>query len=86
MKDRLVAPSTVKLAKLKNFKEVCDHQYENILSKEIHTTEIVNINEKDICDVCSAPTQSLLQTWLRDEHNIHISINVDFRRDKIIYK
>lgn len=27
-------------------------------------------------EACSAPTQSLLQKWLREVHNIHISINI----------
>ena len=33
----------------------------------------------------SAPTQSLVQKWLREVHNIHIVISVDFYKDGINY-
>lgn len=32
-------------------------------------------NPFSVC--CSAPTQSLLQKWLREEHNIHIQLHYD---------
>lgn len=32
----------------------------------------------DIKGICTAPTQSFLQKWLRDVHKIHISIAVNF--------
>lgn len=31
-------------------------------------------NEEDV--LCAAPTQSLLQKWLREEHNIYIELSV----------
>jgi hypothetical protein len=37
-------------------------------------THVILNNKKAV--VCSAPTQSELQKWLRNEHNIHILMNV----------
>ena len=36
----------------------------------IHSSKIDNWNNSKFVEICSAPTQSLLQKWLREECNI----------------
>lgn len=55
-----------KLKKIKNFKIECAKGNYNP----------IDWNSSKFKDVClSAPTQSLLQKWLRDVHNIHIIVS-----------
>jgi hypothetical protein len=73
MEDTLVNLSTAKLAKEKGFDEITDYIYsQNYITEKL----IENINGLKHSDgnnpFISAPTQSLLQKWLREVHNIHI--------------
>lgn len=68
MKEKLVSFETAKLAKEKGFDflpwtwiEIAGKDFEEMLGK------ISNTDRKYF------PTQSLLQKWLREVHNIHIS-------------
>ena len=58
MKDEIITLETAKLAKKKGF---------NIPVSDY-------INPDSIEENYSAPTQSLLQRWLRETHNTHITI------------
>jgi hypothetical protein len=75
MKEQLITFQTAKLAKEKGFDEIVDKIY-----MTNHTVEVLfeNINTLKHSDgnnpFVSAPTQSLLQKWLRDIHNIQINI------------
>ena len=77
MKEQLTSFETAKLAKEKGYKGnppyfgFVDKFYENnrtMRSYGMH--RVKNINE-----LTYAPTQSLLQKWLREVHNIHIHIS-----------
>ena len=79
MKEELISLETAKLAKEKGFKlNFCvelfypDPHKENeyITTECIHDWEFVENN-----DTYSRPTQSLLQKWLREEHNLHFYID-----------
>lgn len=61
MVDKLISLETAKLAKEKGFDELCAHTYadDNFVT-----------NYKWL----SAPTQSLLQKWLREKYYIHIYV------------
>lgn len=68
MKEQLILFDTAKLAKEKGFNVYCETSYNT---------------RKNICFLKSsflptthypAPTQSLLQKWLREEHNLNIVI------------
>lgn len=82
MKEHLIGFGTAKLAKEKGFDwEV--YYYYNIngflkgqISLEYHSIKdfLYNWNNPK-SDTYSAPTQSLLQKWLRDVHNIHINVS-----------
>lgn len=80
MKDTLISYSTAELAHDKGFKIRCPNMFDR--NKEIQTTPSIKqiLSEggtyKDIKTPIQifAPTQSLLQKWIREVHNIHITI------------
>ncbi len=68
MKEQSITFKTAKLAKEMKFNELCDYFYEgNTLSKVYKPAK----NSNDSTEY-AAPTQSLLQKWLREKHNIHL--------------
>ena len=79
MEDKLVSLETAKLAKKKEFNEICQYYYE-ILDKPINLQKMSCSNAEGYKQP-TAPTQSLLQKWLREKHNIHLiaykNINID---------
>lgn len=86
MTEELISFETAKLAKEKGFNIRIQHTVngQNCLyfldtgevPKMINTNQIDNWNDdKKFQHVCSAPTQSLLQKWLREIHKIHIEID-----------
>ncbi len=70
MKEQLISFETAKLVKEKGFNEICDSCY------DIYGKEYNNMNHKNDLgqNVYSAPTQNLLQKWLRDTHKIDVLI------------
>ena len=70
MKDQLISFETAKLAKERKFDSV-EHNYYN---KNGELTNFGGTMDNKLKSVFVAPTQSLLQKWLRKEHNIHISL------------
>jgi len=88
MKDELITFPTAKLAKEKGFNEDCYEHYhiredDTVLAdNEAGYLECTNLedylhsNESLRDNEYSAPTQSLLQRWLRENHSIHILMNV----------
>jgi len=91
MEEKLIDFETAKLAKEKGFDELIIHYYKSTNENNVFTHrrrggyhkgktyELRNSNmvigKKGIIKY-SAPTQSLLQKWLREKHNIHIKIEV----------
>ncbi len=77
MKEEIVSLEVAKLAKGKEFDwKVVDHYRDNEL---IHNSALYNFNDPEEqamwnIQLSSAPTQSLLQKWLREVHNIHIIV------------
>ena len=59
MTDTLVSFAAAILAKEKGFNEPCSHRY--------------NVGATSELNDLLAPTQSLLQRWLREKHNIFAS-------------
>lgn len=88
--EQLVSFETAKLAKQKGFNWLCYHHYDNInlvanYVENGSSTDVEfradledlleNYNSKHLIgEFYSAPTQSLLQRWLREEYGIHINI------------
>ena len=90
MKEQVITFKTAKLAKEKGFNELVIHYYTPkgycTESEGYRTERLVESNwnngqgnyptmPKDVS--CSAPTQYLLQRWLREKHNIHMYIIAD---------
>lgn len=72
MEDKLVSLETAKLAKKKEFNEICQYYYE-ILDKPI-TLQRMSCSNAEGYKQPTAPTQSLLAKWLRERYNIYINI------------
>ena len=69
--EEICTYEVAKLAKKKRFNEKCYHYYQKGV---LESDGCFNRYNKGIESICSAPTQSLLQRWLREEKNIHIEI------------
>jgi len=82
MTDQIISFQTAKLAKEKGFDWGVFEYFnlDNVFTKEkqaINDGYICNINYNDRYtqpNAFSAPTQTLLQKWLREKHNIHIEV------------
>jgi hypothetical protein len=74
MKEQLISFETAKLAKEKGFNLKCYHRVSFIWQdKPTHYLgNYLDTNSENVDGMYSAPTQSLLQKWLREVHNINI--------------
>ena len=70
MKEQLISSETAKLAKEKGFDEKCLFFYTGD-SKELKQINLKGISNSDTISFCSAPSQSLLQKWLREKYSIY---------------
>lgn len=77
MKEQLILFETAKLAKEKGFKEWTFDYYdhEGLLRDANIYINCDDLEEDHGKIIYRANTQSLLQKWLRDKHNIHIDVN-----------
>ena len=82
MKEELITVKTAKLARVKGFDIVCDRGY------YLHGSEDSNVElllwvsgEQDEPEFGYAPTQSLLQRWLREKYNCEIEIIIHTHGD-----
>ena len=89
MREELVTFETAKLAKEKGFNIECGKYWVETLEHELdlprsgieifppHAPRVLEYKPVEEYDIvhASAPTQSLLQRWLREEHKLHIFIN-----------
>lgn len=88
MEDKIVSYETALLAKEIGFDWECNHVY-NVVKrlelleyyKEDGTGVIKNSRVDDISTghiyLCTAPAQSILQKYLRERHNIYVSVHFD---------
>lgn len=74
IKEQLISFEIAKLAKEKGFKE--DSRYCFDVNGDSYNVGHNNKIESDQ-PVYSRPTQSLLQRWLREIHNIHVEVRND---------
>lgn len=87
MQDKIITFDTALLAKKKGFNIMVSHAYSNEddLQSSFNMTgestfdpsDITACEENGYPDACFAPTQSLLQRWLREVHKIDFSIDKD---------
>jgi len=86
MKEQLITFKTAKLAKEKGFDWECAmwndgeqaNQYAGYRMDSSMSNRHIDSHPfyKRIPFSCTIPTQSLLQKWLREKHNIHIDISI----------
>ena len=69
MKEQLISFKTAKLAKEKGF-DVSVDRYYDFIGDTCSNMGMINFNVSK-SELYSAPTQSLLQKWLRENHTIH---------------
>lgn len=83
MKEQFISYDTAALAKAKRFEEWTSHFYpdKGVLKRkgEDRLNGPYLLSSENRClslsdPKCDAPTQSLLQKWLREEYNIHIVV------------
>jgi hypothetical protein len=83
MEDKLVKFETAVLAKQKEFYELCLAYYHNGKFYDERLNQIKDSSNMTYCcnkhntniEHAAVPTQSLLQAWIREKHNIHIIVN-----------
>lgn len=73
MKDQIISFETAVLAKEKGFNIECEKYY-NTTTKECWTNNWLD-GEFPHVDAAYAPTQSLLQKWLRGKHDIFVRVD-----------
>lgn len=71
MNDILITLQTAKLAKKKGFIGSCNGWYSYRKGNPLRDGHVIDYVGIETCFL--APTQSLLQRWLRDKHNINLS-------------
>lgn len=91
MKDKLVNLKVAKLAKEKKFSWGCNNTFDEVYGDNSGKL----VPSYDINEYCNKygktdtyitrPTQSLLQKWLREKHNIHMYVipNEDYTKYKV---
>lgn len=72
MEEQLISFETAKLAKEKGFKSATSRQYNS--KGEDYPPLSIGIQDEEYLKRFPAPTQSLLQKWLREKHSIQIEV------------
>lgn len=74
MQDTLISYKTAFLAKERGFDEIC---YDNVWNDGCYSHSGFAASNSDYTTIrCSAPTQSLLQKWLREKYNIFVTVDI----------
>jgi hypothetical protein len=93
MKEQLITFETAKLAKEKEFFDKSNNGEIRLSQDNFYNENGVKFKFNDIflgdkigdlTKCYNAPTQSLLQKWLREKHNIHINIMFPINEDDYI--
>ena len=71
MKEQLISLETAKLAGKARY------PFSIITGHKVNDTLVTN-NKVRCPHLVSAPTQSLLQKWVREQYNLHIVVNIGF--------
>lgn len=82
MEETLITFETAKLAKKKGFNIQCNAEYftDGAISLTSSRETFIRAIEHNKVIACMAPTQSLLQKWLRERHNIDITVITDWNK------
>jgi hypothetical protein len=72
MQEQIIKYETAVLAKEKGFDEKCSKVYVN--DGYLRDYHMINLS-MNVINLYSAPTQALLQKWLREVHSIYVDVN-----------
>lgn len=75
MKEKIISHEVAKLAKEKGFFVVCKNFYGRQFPQTSFDNIFDDMNSFGGDFSCHAPTQSLLQKWLREKHDIHVEVS-----------
>ena len=87
--SKIVSFKVAKLAKEKGLNLECKYYFDLVKFGEkpvgfygkLDANKMTTVSQEGkivSCNFVSAPTQSLLQSWLRDKHNLNISIQLGY--------
>lgn len=76
MRDELISFKTAKLAKEKGFNEISERYYHNTSSGDLESVFGYDFWNKNK-NAFSAPTQSILQRWLRETFKLWVWVEPD---------
>lgn len=87
MKEELISYNTSKLAKERGYNWSSNYTYDSegnlegleYIDSPYFTEEHIRFAKENGFDSCLAPTQSLLQKWLRDVHGIHVCTDINIQ-------
>jgi len=85
MEEKLISFKTAKLAREKGF--ILNKENEPIFEIYLEDTKLYYDSDgwvSNSTDIIYAPTQSLLQRWLREEHKITLVIYPSLRNGKVV--
>jgi len=93
MEEQLITFETAKLAKEKRFDWKCNKVYTNHRGQNLRSTRywegidgyVFNDSFYFGYDICTAPTQSLLQKWLREIHKLNVIVNLTHGSKSVHY-
>ena len=90
MKEELISFETAKLAKKKGFTANCENVYYGDIQNKLKVLVVVtdgmaaknSVTESNLetgiePEPFEAPTQSLLQKWLREKHNLNVTVDIE---------
>lgn len=80
MKEELISFETAKLANEKGFEPNIRVKKNSHYNSQTKVLDSLGISGSMLCDHYYAPTQSLLQKWLREEHRIIVLIRTPFEQ------
>lgn len=85
MIDEIVKFETARLAREKGFpQELGSYHYDHVFDNELTYGRATEQSFSE--DMTAAPTQSLLQRWLREKHDIHCVIEVGTRNGNNVFE
>ena len=87
MNEQLISFDTALLAKSKKFVTNLGtkESYEIDTKKIKNTSDISCLGNNTHNNIAEAPTQSLLQKWLREKHKIYVFIHNEIGRNYLLY-
>jgi len=87
MEDQLIEFETAKLAKEKGFDESTEYKFQyNEETFGVRREKGIPLSYASGCSQCSQPTQSLLQRWLREVHNIEVEPKLNDKLYRRLYE